>query len=130
MIKNQKPTGGTKSDSGKAPWDLLPWDAVAEVVRVLQFGATKYAARNWEKGLSHSRVFAATQRHLIAFFQMREDRDPETGIHHLAHAACEVLFALAFAVRGRRDLDDRPGAPPAWPSQTDLTPIVSRSRRG
>ncbi len=104
-----------KFDSGKLPWDLLPYDAVQEIVKVLQFGAQKYAARNWEKGLPHSRTFAATMRHLVAHFQKGETHDPETGISHLAHAACEILFALAFEVRGRKELDDRP------------TPIVERN---
>jgi hypothetical protein len=104
-------TAGVKHDGGKDPWHLLPWDAVREIVKVLAFGAKKYAERNWEKGLPHSRTFAATQRHLTAYFQDGETRDPETGLSHLAHAGCEILFALAFELRGRTDLDDRPGAP-------------------
>lgn len=85
----------------------LPWDAIEQVVRVMQFGAQKYAARNWERGLEHSRTFAAAQRHLIAFHR-GERLDPETQLDHRAHAACEMLFALAFEARGRSDLDDRP----------------------
>ena len=98
---------GVKHDGGKLPWHLFPWDAGAAVVRVLQFGARKYADRNWEKGIPHSRTFSATIRHLTAWHE-GEDNDPETGESHLAHAVCEVLFALAFELRGRADLDDRP----------------------
>ena len=98
---------GTKHDSGKAPYHLLPFDAIGEVVRVLDFGARKYAERNWEKGIAYSRVFAAAQRHMSAWWQ-GEDRDPETGLSHLAHASCCALFLLAFVTRGRKDLDDRP----------------------
>ena len=101
------PPTSTKHDVGKLPWHLLPYDAVAQVVAVLLCGAQKYAERNWEGGISYSRLFAATQRHMIAWWQ-GEDADPETGLHPLAHAACDVLFLLAFAVRGRTDLDDRP----------------------
>jgi len=97
-----------KADTGKAPWHLLPYDAIGAVVAVLGFGARKYAERNWERGLSHSRTFAATQRHLTDWFQLGLDRDPETGLHPLAHAACEVLFALAFALRETAGVDDRP----------------------
>lgn len=99
---------GIKHDHGKPPWDLIPWDAVHEIVLVLQFGAQKYGSRNWEGGLLYSRLFAAAQRHLTSWFQDHEDYDPETGISHLAHAACCCLFLLAFVVRGREDLDDRP----------------------
>lgn len=87
--------------------DGSPWRGLVEVARVLDFGAKKYAPRNWEKGLAHSRTFAAAMRHLCARAG-GETLDPETGLDHYAHAACEIMFALAFEVRGRTDLDDRP----------------------
>lgn len=99
--------GGIKNDDGKLPWDLLPWDAVQEVVKILLFGMKKYDARNWEKGFKYSRLYAALQRHLVAWFQFGEDTDPESGYSHLAHAGCCVLFLLAFIVRGTGE-DDRP----------------------
>jgi hypothetical protein len=111
------PSQGVKFDADKLPWDLLPWDAVEEVVKVLAFGAKKYAPRNWEKGITHSRTFAATQRHLVAWFQRGEDLDPETGLDHRAHAICELAFSLAFSLRAQDGqelssgpLDDRPRA--------------------
>lgn len=116
--------GGTKHDTGKDPWDLLPWDAVREIVKILAFGASKYAPRNWEKGIVYSRLFAALQRHALAWWE-REDRDPETGRSHLAHAACCVCFLLAFVLRGRVDLDDRPEAlpkPAEFPEQKAVQP--------
>jgi hypothetical protein len=112
--KTQASASGAKHDGGKLPWHLLPYDAVREIVKVLQFGAQKYAERNWEKGLAYSRVFGATMRHLTAHFQDGETHDPETGLSHLAHAGCEILFALAFELRGRADLDDRPSKPDDW----------------
>ena len=104
-----KMTEGIKKDDGKSPWDLVPYDAIEEVVKVLQFGQRKYTARNWEKGIVQSRLFAALQRHMVAWFQKGEDIDPESGLSHLAHAACTILFMLAFVTRERHDLDDRPG---------------------
>lgn len=100
-------TGAVKNDADKLRWDLLPWDAVAEVVKVLGHGAKKYADRNWEKGLKFSRIFAAAQRHLTAWFN-GETYDDESKLNHLAHAACDVLFLLTFSCRFRSDLDDRP----------------------
>jgi len=102
---------GTKHDTGKAPWHLLPFDAVDQVVAVLRAGAEKYAPRNWEGGRAYSHDFSAALRHLTAWWE-GENADPQSGLHPLAHAACDVLFLLAFVVRGRTDLDDRPkGAP-------------------
>jgi hypothetical protein len=86
----------TKHDSEKPRWDLLPFDAIGAVVRVLTFGARKYAPDNWRTvPESRRRYFSAAQRHLAAWWQ-GERTDPESGEHHLAHAACCVLFLLAL----------------------------------
>jgi hypothetical protein len=89
---------GKKFDDGKLPYDLLPSDAVEEIVKVLQFGATKYGDRNWEKGMAWSRPFAALMRHMWAWWR-REEKDPETGLSHLAHAGCCILFLLSYEKR-------------------------------
>jgi hypothetical protein len=101
---------GIKHDQAKLPWHLLPYDAIEQVVKVLNFGANKYEDRNWEQGIAYSRLFAASQRHLTSWFQNREDLDPESNLNHLAHAACCVLFALALELRDstKPELDDRP----------------------
>lgn len=72
-------------------------------------GAEKYGERNWERGIAWSRVFAAALRHLWAWWR-GENADPETGLPHLAHAACNLLFLLAYH---RRQIgpDDRPAGP-------------------
>ena len=97
---------GIKADNGKDRWDLLPFDAIRLAVKVMTIGADKYGDYNWAKGLAYSRVFAAAMRHLTAWWG-GEERDPETGYSHLAHALCCVLFLLAYELRGMRDFDDR-----------------------
>jgi len=87
---------GRKDDSGKRRWDLLPWRAVGTVVDVLTIGASKYGDENWRHvGRPQERYFAAALRHLTAWVD-DEDADPETGLPHLAHAVCCVLFLLAL----------------------------------
>lgn len=108
--------GGTKHDQGKAPWGLLPWDALGAAVRVLAFGRDKYGARNWEKGMDWSRPWEAAIRHLTAW-HMGEKADPETGFSHLAHALCCVLFLVAYEIRGV-GRDDRPAFGPGEPRGT------------
>lgn len=98
---------GLKNDAGKLPYELVPTDAEREVVRVLAFGAKKYAPRGWEVGMGYSRLYGALRRHLTAWFE-GEDTDPESGLPHLAHAACGTLFLLAYQLRGVGQ-DDRPG---------------------
>lgn len=95
-----------KADAGKDRWSLLPVDATREVVKVLGFGARKYDDYNWSRGANWSRYYDAAQRHMSAFWD-RRDNDAETGLHHLAHAACCVLFLLAYSLRNI-GTDDRP----------------------
>lgn len=86
---------GTKDDWSKVPLQLLPFTALTEVGLVLAFGAKKYSAHNWRQGMRWTRVVGAALRHLFAWLR-RESRDPETGLSHLAHAACMVLFVLEY----------------------------------
>lgn len=97
---------GTKHDENKLRYDLIPPNALKEVIKVLTLGASKYGAYNWNKGIKFSRLYAATQRHLQAWHSL-EDKDPETGISHLAHAMCSLLFLLSFHKTDRKELDDR-----------------------
>jgi len=97
-----------KADDGKLPFDLIAWDAMQGLAAVLQFGAKKYAPRNWESGLNYSRVFAAAQRHMAAWFN-GENKDPETGLSHIDHAMCCLMFLSAYEKRGQGGTcDDRP----------------------
>lgn len=86
---------GKKFDSGKPRWDLLPFDALDDVAGVLHYGAEKYAARNWEKGMAWGRLAAAALRHLAAFMR-GENMDAESNHPHLAHFACCALMLLAL----------------------------------
>ena len=97
--------GGTKHDGGKPRMDLLDRVWLEEVAKVLGFGAQKYAAHNWRQGIAQSRLIAAAMRHLMAHND-GEDTDPESGLPHLAHASCCLMFATNM-MRTRPDLDDR-----------------------
>lgn len=95
---------GVKFDQGKPRMDLLDARAIEQLSLVLTFGAEKYAAHNWRKGLSKSRLLAAALRHLFAYLR-GEDSDPESGLSHVAHAMCCCMFLLGL--EHRVDLDDR-----------------------
>lgn len=99
-------TEAMKYDGEKVRLDLLPVEPIIDIGKVLTYGARKYSERNWEKGLAWSRCYAAALRHLFAW-QNSETNDPETGLNHLAHAACEILFLLEFS-KTHPELDDRP----------------------
>lgn len=49
--------------------------------------------------------------HLVRYYIKGEELDDETGLHHLAHAAWNVLCALETVLQ-RKGIDDRPAIPP------------------
>ena len=106
MIPQQIPVG-KKFDNGKPMMNLLPPEGLNEVAKVLTFGATKYGPHNWRNGLDYSRLLSATQRHINQYNSARcSDQDNESGISHLAHAACNLLMLIEFETLGMGN-DDR-----------------------
>lgn len=94
-----------KFDQEKTQLDLLSAHWIFGVGEVLTFGAKKYAAHNWRGGLKRSRLLGAALRHIFAYLR-GEDLDPETGLLHLHHASCCLMFASELHVT-RPDTDDR-----------------------
>lgn len=91
--------------SSKTRFDLIPFAAVGEIADVLAYGAQKYSANNWCRGTSWGRYFAALCRHVFAWWR-GENTDPETGLSHLAHAGCCLLFLMEYQRNGW-GIDDR-----------------------
>jgi Domain of unknown function (DUF5664) len=89
---------GKRYDVGKLRYDLLPPDALEQLVLVYTKGAEKYADRNWEKGMSWSRCFGPLMRHAWAFWR-GEELDRESGLPHMAHAAWNCLALIAYTMR-------------------------------
>lgn len=107
MTKPEKAPEGVKHDAGKLRFDLLPVEPLRKIAEVYTIGAKKYADRNWEKGLSYGRVFAAMMRHAWAWWG-GEKRDPVDGQHHLA-SVCWCAMALMEYETTHPELDDRSG---------------------
>lgn len=88
------PPVGRKFDTGKPIIGAIPPHAELAVARVMTFGAQKYARDNWRKiDDIPTRYMDAALRHLNAV-RRGETVDHESGEHHLAHAACCILFML------------------------------------
>lgn len=89
-------TLGLKKDQGKVRWSLLPKGVITTILQVLEFGATKYAVDNWQHVEDHERrYYDATMRHIEAW-RAKETNDPESGLPHLAHAVCCLMFLMWF----------------------------------
>lgn len=104
-LEDRPPATAVKFDTDKLPLHLLSTEAMNQTAAVLKFGAQKYAEHNWRNGFAWSRPLSAAMRHITAFND-GEDKDPESGLSHLAHAACCIMFLLEFE-KTHQHLDDR-----------------------
>jgi len=96
-----------KNDQGKLAWDLLPLDALEGIVRVLEFGARKYSADSWKQVENAGRRYkAAMRRHQVAI-DAGEMIDPETGLPHIYHVACNAMFLCWFEGKETKDGQDK-----------------------
>jgi Domain of unknown function (DUF5664) len=96
---------GIKHDQEKTRMELLSPCWLEGVSSVLTFGAKKYAAHNWRKGIAQSRLLGAALRHIVSYLG-GEDLDPETSLSHLYHASCCLMFASELK-ETHPELDDR-----------------------
>jgi hypothetical protein len=85
-----------KHDGGKPRWYLVPLISVQEIVKVMTFGAEKYEVDGW-KHIENpkERYFSACMRHLT-LHQAGELVDSESGLLHISHAACSLVFLIWF----------------------------------
>lgn len=114
---------GRKERRGKLRYDLMPPRSFEKIVEVLTYGAEKYTVygdctcnlpntghaascqshkvrskgdNNWK--LVDNPIdtyYAAAMRHLQKF-RLGESTDPDSGIHHIAHAITDLIFLLEF----------------------------------
>ncbi len=83
---------GIKHDNDKLRFDLWPVKSLMDVAEVLTYGANKYSDNNWMKvSPFYDRYYAALWRHVLAW-KNGEVNDPESGLPHLAHALCCLIF--------------------------------------
>lgn len=104
MAKPKADGGGLRFNTGKNMLELLPPEWVWGLGMVLTRGASKYIARNWERGMKWSYVVGCILRHLFKFV-CGERYDKETGCHHLAMVAWNALALMTYDIRKIGDND-------------------------
>lgn len=118
------------SDTHKAPLSKLPFAALKEVAQVHRYGDARYGMGNWRKGQPFSVLSDSMLRHWEAWFFDGEENNPESGIHHLAHAAWNCLVLVYEVIFYRAELDDRLDWQGNWMSEefakTDLAKQLER----
>jgi NTP pyrophosphatase (non-canonical NTP hydrolase) len=83
-------------NQGKPDWTQVDFKAFEPMIRVLEFGAQKYAKGNWRKGLSKDNILASLQRHVGELIDAvntgEEEIDHESGLHLIGHILCNCMF--------------------------------------
>jgi Domain of unknown function (DUF5664) len=95
-----------KYDEHKPDLSLVPRELMDAAARAFMFGAQKYGRYNYKLGgFEWHRLIAAALRHITAYNE-GEDKDPESGLSHLDHAAATIGMLLVY-VKGNLGTDTR-----------------------
>jgi 5'(3')-deoxyribonucleotidase len=88
---------GKRNNKGKTRHDLVPPFAQEQYARVLTVATESgdYDERNWESGMSWTKVIASAKRHLLAI-EAGEDFDAKTKLYHAAHLMCNAAFLTEY----------------------------------
>ena len=96
MTDQDKP-GVPKADAGKPRPSLCPVGIIHAVTAVREYGTAKYHdPDNWRL-VESQRYWDALLRHVLAAWNEPYALDPESGLRHLDHIACNVAFLLEMA---------------------------------
>lgn len=104
---DSKPTNPKDTiGSDKLPLHLWPEVATIHGTLALLDGALKYGRANWRHdGARASIYYDAARRHLDKWFEV-STTDPDSGLHHLAHALASIAIIVDAEVQGVL-VDDR-----------------------
>lgn len=99
MTDNQR----YKADVGKFRPTLVPTELIRAVAQIREFGCRKYHdPNNWKK-VEPERYRDALFRHLLAYLDNPRSLDPESGLPHLWHMACNVAFLIELETTTKCD---------------------------
>lgn len=94
-----------KADRGKPHPSYVPVEIIEAVMRVREYGNAKYHdPDNW-KTVEPERYHDALLRHILRAWTDPYAVDPESGLMHLEHAACNIAFLLAMKNKEEKDND-------------------------
>lgn len=85
-----------KDIARKPRLELVPMNILYDIAKVREYGTMKYGdPENWrEVGVTY--YLAALLRHVVPMVENINAVDPESGIEHRKHAACNLAFISAL----------------------------------
>lgn len=103
---NPKESIGVK----KIPLSVVPTAVLMEVSVAFLEGAAKYGRHNYrEAGGRASIYYDATMRHLNKWWELGEDIDPDSKLHHITKAISSLMVLRDVMIQDKF-VDDRPPA--------------------
>lgn len=94
-VNKKGPDQEAKADAGKPRLTLVPPRIIWDIAAVRQYGVEiKYpetGVDGW-RTIGLERIQDAAARHFLRYLSDPEGRDPESGLPHLWHLACNVAF--------------------------------------
>lgn len=98
---SEDPDQEAKADRGKLELMLCPREIIRAITRVRMYGTRKYKdPENWRKVQAY-RYKNAMLRHLMHYLDDEDSVDPESGLPHIEHVACNLAFLIEFKKRNK-----------------------------
>lgn len=95
-IEEIEPNQEAKSDAGKPRLSLVPMQIVWDIAEIREYGIKKYKdPDNWKR-VELDRYVDALLRHTLAFMDIYDSVDKESGLAHYKHMACNMAFICAM----------------------------------
>lgn len=104
----QAKTGALREALGVPYMRQLPLESLAAGAAALEYGAVKYAHRNWEKGLPWQQMIDSLKRHIDDFERRKDYDDGHTGsgLPQVCMIMASAMMLTSSVVRGIGE-DDR-----------------------
>lgn len=104
-------SGAMRESLGVPYFSQVPLEAVAAGATALEYGASKYENRNWEKGLPWQQMIDSLKRHIDDFERGRDYDDAEDGSN--MHQTCMIMAsAMMLCASVIRNIGDDNRLPP------------------
>ena len=95
-----------KADQGKPHPSWVPVALIEGVMDVREYGNQKYHdPDNWRQ-VEPERYHQAMLRHILAAWNDPYKVDPESGLLHIQHVACNIAFLLEMRKQNGQDRDN------------------------
>ncbi|PHS22159.1 MAG: hypothetical protein COA84_13345 [Robiginitomaculum sp.] len=106
-------TGAMRQALGVPYFRQVPLEAIAAGATALEYGAKKYADRNWEKGLPWQQMIDSLKRHIDDFERRNDIDDGPDGsdLHQICMIMASAMMLSASVMRGVGHDDRMPATP-------------------